>query len=137
MTISCPYWGGTETVEGCSAPLCPMDEKSLKHGSWFVDEEVCRRATVPKWVHKQRRLVAKHAESGKSWTVPMLEKTSRICEGAEGINPDRDPKEAEASWLNQVQGSFGTKRVVSKEHMEKMRAARASRKEPFYKEFQI
>jgi len=26
------------SFETCEAPLCPMDEMSLKHGLWYADE---------------------------------------------------------------------------------------------------
>lgn len=110
---TCQYYDGTETVEGCSAPLCPMDEKSIAHGSWFPGEEVCRRRTVPNWVHKQRALVSKKSNPAYCWTVKMLCKIGKICQGAEGINPDHNPKTTEAAWLDRYKGA--AKREYSEE----------------------
>ena len=28
--------------DSCSAALCPLDEKHLKAGIWYPDEEICR-----------------------------------------------------------------------------------------------
>jgi hypothetical protein len=54
------------SYEGCGAPLCPMDERTLKNCQWFPDEPVCTRrgSMVPDWVKTQRKVAkrAKHPE---------------------------------------------------------------------------
>jgi hypothetical protein len=54
---SCSAW------DRCKAPLCPLDESTVKHGVWYPDEEVCSRrgARSVKWVRTQYR-VAKRAK---------------------------------------------------------------------------
>jgi hypothetical protein len=123
---TCIYHSGTESSIGCSAPLCPMDEQSIKAGVWFPDEEVCRRSSVPRWVKKQRRIVLKNGDKTLCWSVRMLEKISRICDGAAGMNPDRNPGDAESSWLNSVAG-MTTVRTYTDEQRQAMREAFLSR----------
>ena len=127
MTSSdCCYYNGTESEDGCSAPICPMDEHSINNCVWFPDEEVCRRLSVPNWVRKQRKIVERLGDRSTCWTVRMLEKITRICSGATGINPDRDPVEAEQSWLNSVSGQQKT-RTYTDEQRQAMREAFLSR----------
>lgn len=37
--------------ESCEAPLCPMDERSLKHGIWYPDEDICNLRIFRFYLH--------------------------------------------------------------------------------------
>jgi hypothetical protein len=43
----------------CDAPLCPLDEKSLRSGIWYPDESICKKKNPPEWVKRQKRYLKK------------------------------------------------------------------------------
>lgn len=83
---SCPL------LEGCSAPLCPLDEASLEHGNWFPSEESCHRRDLSKtpWVVRQRRIdKATGGEFARGcFTVAMLATDCRITKAFRGLDPE-------------------------------------------------
>lgn len=88
--------------EGCGAPLCPMQENTLKHGLWYPDEEICRarRFQSLPWVKKQKRI----AKLGLTvddgfFTVRMFDSIKAITENVKGANPDDFG--SEQKWLKQ------------------------------------
>jgi len=97
------------SFEGCSAPLCPMDD-SCKTALWYSDEPICGSYAMRrlyKWIRVQRKIVKKLCTSRTYYTVAMLEITKRVTPKSEGIdpdgyccetedNPDRDPIKA---WI--------------------------------------
>jgi hypothetical protein len=62
---ACPAW------ERCNAPLCPLDDQSMRHGVWYSDEEVCSRrgARIVPWVKIQYKVQKKAKRSDFYFTV--------------------------------------------------------------------
>jgi hypothetical protein len=109
MKVNCPKF------EDCSAPLCPLDESSLKNGVWYPGEEICkaRRLQNPDWIRRQKAIVKARAASDKYFTVAMLQAIKQVRRGVEGINPDQPlekAKEAERKWIAEKKGG----RVIAK-----------------------
>jgi len=104
MKVDCPKF------EDCSAPLCPLDESSLKNGVWYPGiEEVCKRKDFQNlgWIGKQRAIAKAKAPSDKYFRVLMLQAIKQIRRGIEGINPDQpleEAKEAERKWTAAKKG---------------------------------
>jgi len=75
----------------CDAPICPLDESSMKNATWFPDEEICRLQTygqVP-WIRQQKKIarVIGTYEAG-CFTVAMLSHRCAIAKGTKGLDPD-------------------------------------------------
>ena len=97
---NCPYF------EECNAPLCPIDAQSLAHGSWFPDEETCkRREFAADWIGRQRKVARSTGGDPDRgcFTVEMLSRNFRISGGLRGLDPDRGPITAQRSeaWLSE------------------------------------
>lgn len=108
MKIKCPQF------EGCSAPLCPMQENSLKHGIWYPDEDICgAKKFQAKTLIKKQKLVAKASASvDKFFTAQMLETVKQIRKGIEGIDPDQSLEQADKAikkWISEKGGSVVAK----------------------------
>ena len=84
----------------CEAPLCPEDERSLKHGLWYGNEEVCPviKYRKLKWLQKQRKIarLGKGLDDG-FFTVKMLDTLGIMRKGIQGANPDA--VRAVETWL--------------------------------------
>ena len=94
MKVGCRYFNS------CSAPLCPKDEKSLEHGSWFPGEETCRLSPMPEFVKRQRKITRKISFEAGCFTYRMLQQKCRVSSGMKGVYPDKGmPHELEADWL--------------------------------------
>lgn len=85
--------------ETCSAPLCPLDEGSLKSGIWYPDEEVCiiRNFRRIPWVRKQIKIAKKPADVTMYFTIEMLELLKRVGKLSSGANPNIPS--SETTWL--------------------------------------
>ncbi len=96
MKSECRYF------DGCNAPLCPIDEGSIKHCAWFPDEEICRKRDVPEWVKRQKRIAKKvnyDFERG-CFTVNMLMRKAQITSKMYGVDPGKGPAHSqEERWL--------------------------------------
>ena len=61
----------------CNAPICQLDENSIKNGIWYADEEICRSRKYPKllWLKNQKKIKKKttNPEDGY-FNVTMLNK---------------------------------------------------------------
>ena len=88
--------------EECEAPLCPLEENSIKHGIWYPDEEICRAKKFQslKWIKRQKRIakLGLTIDSGL-FTARMLESLRRVSKGIKGANPDNI--DSEQKWLEQ------------------------------------
>jgi len=113
--------------EGCSAPLCPLDEDSIKDGIWYPDEEVCHRRGAPYWVKRQKAIVKVKALSDKYFTVEMLEAIRQVRKGIEGINPDQPLEQAEEAEGIWIVGKGGG-RVIAKKNQKPHRVIAKKRK---------
>jgi len=102
----------------CNAPLCPLDEQSLKHGIWYPDEEVCpvRAYTNLPWIQSQKKLVKKTGRAGRYFTPQMLERNCVIRRGIEGLDADQAEDYELKKWLR----DHPEKRVLSKKEREKL-----------------
>ena len=107
--MDCKYF------ENCSAPMCPKDT-GVGNTAWFPGEDICRRADVPDWVKRQRK-ITKKAAHGYFFTLSMLDRDCRISQGIKGIDPDgtdAERKAAEKTWLEKHP-------AITEEEREKMR----------------
>jgi hypothetical protein len=88
-------------LDTCNAPLCPLDEQSLKHGIWYPDEEVCAfRAFVNlAWVQNQKKILKRSARTDRYFTLSMLERNCIIRGGIEGLDPDEAEEYQLKKWL--------------------------------------
>jgi hypothetical protein len=108
--MDCKYF------DGCSAPLCPKDE-GIADRTWFADEDICRLASTPDWVKRQRK-ISKRAVMGGYFTLAMLRHDCRISQRMKGIDPDgTDEKRTadETAW-------FKAHPLITAELREKSRA---------------
>jgi hypothetical protein len=80
---SCPAW------EDCKAPLCPLDDQSMKFGVWYPDEQVCWRRggrKVP-WVKIQHKVQIRAKRQDFYFTVNDFLTMSRVVHPL-GHDPD-------------------------------------------------
>jgi hypothetical protein len=89
-----------EECKTLNAPLCPIQENTLKNGVWYADEPICkakRYQDIP-WIKKQRQIAALKltAEDG-FFTVRMLNTLKIVPRNIKGANPD-DP-DSESKWI--------------------------------------
>jgi hypothetical protein len=79
-TLACPQF------HRCSAPLCPLDESSLRAAVWFPTEEICSHIHEP-WIRRQLKLRRK-ADEETIFTYKMLLHDCRIRKGVQGLDPE-------------------------------------------------
>ena len=82
------------------APLCPIQENTIKHGIWYPDEPICRAKKFQSlsWIRKQKQIskLKLKMDSG-FFTVRMLNELYVIPQSLKGADPaDCD---AEMKWL--------------------------------------
>ena len=85
---------------------------------WYADEEVCRRASVPGWVKRQRRIAKKL--DGLEWrggyfNHEMLRRRFAVGFGLRGLDPDREYEPQLERWLA---GHTGRKPVSEERRVE-------------------
>jgi hypothetical protein len=84
--------------ETCTAPLCPLDQDSLK-GIWYPDEEICRSRThgsLP-WIRAQRKIA--RAEASGYFNLVILKSIRTIRKGITGLDPNAEEKPQLRRWL--------------------------------------
>lgn len=99
--------------ETCNAPLCPLDEQSLKHSIWYPDEEICRAkafGALP-WIKAQRKIAKRASRMDRYFTLQMLERNCIIRKGIEGLDPDQAEEYQLKKWMK----AHPERRVLSKE----------------------
>jgi hypothetical protein len=82
------------------APLCPMQEVTLKRGIWYCDEPICGSETFQElgWIKKQRCIAAMKLKADDGFfTVRMLNALHVVSPGIKGADPDSEDPENE--WL--------------------------------------
>lgn len=104
-------------IDGCSAPLCPVDTDSVEGGIWYSDGEICRRRDFQNldWIKRQRQIAKLKVTKDKYFTVPMLQAIKQVRKGIQGINPDQlleETKKAERKWIAEKKGG----RVIAKQN---------------------
>jgi len=83
----------------CGAPLCPLDEESLKYGIFYPDEEICTKRPFPLWIKAQRKITKRCKDKDKYFSYEMLNRLSQVRIGTIGLDPDRDEKPQLKRWL--------------------------------------
>jgi len=73
--------------ESCSAPICPLDEQSLKKGIWYPGEEICHKRLGLQWIKIQRRIAKKVKNKDRYFTYKDFQSAKRI-RNPRGHNPD-------------------------------------------------
>jgi len=99
----------------CSAPLCPLSDESLQYGTWFPDEEICRKNLGLEWVKRQKKIKKKATNFGECFTKNMLEHNCKLT--IKGINPDCDRKPQIKKWFE----IHKKKKSLSQEEKKQMR----------------
>ena len=85
----------------CNAPLCPLDETSIKHGVWYPNEEICKLSEYKEleWIKNQKKIQKKARDRDTYYTVDMLDKHIRITSAMKGLNPDNDYYVEFLKWI--------------------------------------
>ncbi len=84
--------------EDCIAPLCPLDQSSLK-GIWYPGEEICRSRThgnLP-WIKAQRKIG--RAKATGCFNLEILNSIRTIRKGITGLDPNADEKPQLRRWI--------------------------------------
>lgn len=107
--------------DGCSAPLCPMDESSLNCGIWYPDEEICsiREFGRLDWIKNQKKIARKVRNKDFYFTSEMLSRNCVITVATEGLDPDKNDFNddwAIKRWLAKHPGKKG----ISEEKREEL-----------------
>lgn len=84
--------------ESCVAPLCPLDQASLK-GVWYADEEICRSRTYANiaWIKAQRKIGRVGAKG--YFTLEMLRRNCIVKKGIAGLDSDAMEEPQLGRWL--------------------------------------
>lgn len=126
MRKECQYY------DDCSAPLCPLDPESLKHGIWYPDEEICQKRSVPDWVKVQRRIAKKTSDVDKYFTFEMLARVYKVTQGIVGLDPDKEEKPQLKRWLEKHPPKSSVKKELTEEEKavlrERLKKAHEARK---------
>lgn len=85
--------------ECCSAPLCPLDEKHLKTGIWYPDEDICRLKKITDWIKQQKKIAKKSKDKDTYYTYEMLNRNCKVGNGMTGLNPDIAEESQLIAWL--------------------------------------
>ena len=91
-----------EACQSPEAPLCPVQENTVKRGIWYPDEPICQAEQFQEvsWIKKQQQIAAlKLTTEDGFFTVRMLEAIRVVSSNLRGADPD-DPR-AESKWLKQ------------------------------------
>ena len=84
------------------APLCPIQDATIKNGIWYGDEPICQSemfANLP-WIKKQKAIAALKLKADEGFfTVRMLNSLRKVESGIKGADPADD--NAEHNWLEQ------------------------------------
>jgi hypothetical protein len=117
---------GNENCKGynfCKAPLCPLDNSFTK-AVWYGDEPICSiRSTYTKerWHKNQKKIAKVNAQKPVEgyFTVEYLSNLGRVTSKVHGIIPGSRTETIRNKPKTEV-----PKRILSPEHIEKMRLAR-------------
>lgn len=93
----------------CEAPLCPLDETSLRAGIWYSNEQICKSHKFASfgWIKRQKKIARlRLAANAGFFTVAMLNSIRAITKNLKGADPANF--ESEAKWFKQ-RGRQGSK----------------------------
>lgn len=115
------------SYEGRSAPLCPLDPKSLETGIWYPDEEICKSKKVNglDWIKRQRKLKAR-AHPEFYFTYRMLNHKFVIRKGIKGLDPNKQEKKELAKWFKAHPEI--KERKLTPEHLKALKKSRELKK---------
>ncbi|MHC4069848.1 MAG: hypothetical protein ACYSR8_09795 [Planctomycetota bacterium] len=87
----------------CSAPICPLDESSLKSGLWYPDEKICssRGFQQKRWIKNQKKIKKVGSYDTGYFTKVMLDRRLFVKKGIKGIDPDKDGPKQIKKWLHE------------------------------------
>jgi len=117
----------------CNAPLCPMDEHSLKHCIWYPDEDICslRANSSILWIQNQKKIKKKAGRVDRYFTFEMLNRDFTIRKGIEGLDPDQSEQYQLKRWLKEhpekKELSEDEKQIMA-QRMEKVRKSKGKQK---------
>ena len=87
-----------EPCKSPEAPLCPLDQETVKNGIWYPDEPVCKgeRFQQLSWIKKQKQIAALKLKADDGFfTVSMLNAIHVVTPSVRGADPDEPgPEEA-------------------------------------------
>jgi hypothetical protein len=84
------------------APLCPLQDATIRNGIWYGDEPICQSETFANlpWIKKQKAIAALKLKADEGFfTVKMLNILKKVEPGIKGADPADD--NAEHDWLKQ------------------------------------
>ena len=85
--------------EFCNAPLCPLDEKHLKTGTWYPDEDICRLRKITDWIKLQKKITKKTKDKDTYYSYEMLNRNCKVGTGMTGLNPNKPEEPQLEEWL--------------------------------------
>jgi hypothetical protein len=91
-----------EICQVLEAPLCPLQEHTIRYGIWYPDEAICRakRFQEVPWIKKQKQIAKRKLSADDGFfTVRMLNALRVLPKEIKGANPD-DPN-PEETWFNE------------------------------------
>jgi hypothetical protein len=94
-----------EACQSPEAPLCPIQESTVKRGIWYPDEPICQAEQFQElsWIKKQNQIAALRLKIDVGYfTVRMLAVIHIITRNIKGADPDYPDGEAE--WFEQRGG---------------------------------
>ena len=89
-----------ESCQSAEAPLCPLQESTVKKGIWYPDEGICQASQFQElpWVKKQHLIADLKLKSNAGFfTVRMLDALHVINVTIRGADPDYS--NAEDKWF--------------------------------------
>jgi hypothetical protein len=104
-----------DTCEAAEAPLCPIQESTIKCGIWYPDEPICQSSQFQElpWIKKQHQIAAFKLKSGAGFfTVKMLDALHIVASNIKGADPDYP--NAEDKWFKERTASTKEKRKETK-----------------------
>jgi len=93
---------GCNLFEECEAPLCPLQENTIKHGVWYADEGICRSRKFQglPWIKKQKKIAKLRLTADDGFfSVRMLDSIKVITRKLKGADPDNP--NSEESWIKE------------------------------------
>ena len=110
-----------EECQTPDAPLCPIQENTIRYGIWYPDEPVCRakRFQHISWIKKQHQIAKlKLTTDDGFFTVRMLDQMHVIPKNVKGADPADN--EAEIKW---IEDRIGNRAKVSRPRLSKKTAS--------------
>ena len=87
------------SFESCNVPLCPIDDRSLEHGIWYSDEDICKLKKYKDllWIKNQKQIAKCLVVDDGFFTMRMLEVVDKVTNRLKGSDPNNI--RSEEKWL--------------------------------------